>query len=544
MFADLHCHPSNRSFNSLRSSDRDPWLHSSGSPLAIDQTIWYQNPDDLKEKRKELERGFKGDMATFPQCDLRSLTDSDTRIVFAALYPIEKGFVMGNEATGISAKSFTALTTRLLTKGRKKWLIPIIKPITWALNPLLNLLINNPGPVRDLLQKTMMRFTKSRINFFQSPEYDYFQEIQYEFEFYQQANGQNPPIGAYANRFQLIETGEHLRQVVEHSTDIAVILTIEGMHALAQEADKPNNQLRYVGWPELERRIRLVKTWNIFFITFAHHYKNELAGHARSLPELMQQITDQVPMRHHPVTPDGKKAIRLLLSITEDNKPDSTSGRRVLIDLKHMAAKGRLEFYQLIRAYNQQNPSDQIPAIASHVGYANRKTLAELIQNADHERDNSFVDRFYQWNINICDEEIRWIVESGGIIGLSFDQRIVGVDLDQRPGAPENWAWYLTNNILAFARACFSSSMSSPQRVWDCIGLGTDFDGFVDPVNHFGTAERFGFFMTTFIAQLSELDQPTRQYLGVDSNPFTPEQVAEKIGWRNAYEFAHRNFKP
>lgn len=543
MFADLHCHPANRPFNLIRNSPRDPWLNPPSGSLATDQTIWFVDPNDVKEKRKQLEGGFTGQMAAFPQCDLKSLTDSDTRIVFAALYPIEKGFFLGNSRKGIGSGVFSALATRLMTQGNVRWLGPVFKPIARFFNPLLSLLINNKGPGRDFLQGMMMRLSKDRINFLQSDDYDYYTELQHEYNFFVHGNGQTPPAGTNVKRYRIVVDQNNLQKIISHSDDIAIVLTLEGMHMLSQKFDQRSKKLVYVEWDELKERIDTIKTWNVFFVTFSHHYNNELAGHARSLPQLMQEISDQVPLRHEGFKQDGCRAIKRLLSIDSNNQRDSSLGKRVLIDLKHMAAKARKEYYAFVQDYNAHHPSDAIPVVASHVGYANRKTLDELILHAENENDDSFTNSFYQWNINLCDEEVRIIVESGGIIGLSFDQRIVGIDLATKPSTDKDWSWFLANNIMAFVRACVDSTMSQPYRVWDCIGLGTDFDGYVDPVNPFGTAERFGHCMSLLLVHFEELGEATKRYLGLLQNPYTQEQVIEKIAWRNAYDFTIRNFK-
>lgn len=545
MFADLHCHPSNRMFNSLRQSKNDPFKNLPFTSPPFKHTIWYQLPDDVKKKREQIEKGFTGDMAAFPQCDIRSLTDSDTRIVFAAIYPLEKGFVMGNARKGIAAESFTALTARMLAKGGKKWLAPILKPFTKILDPLVNILINNPGSARDLLQKLMMRFSTDRINFIQGKSYDYFKEAECEYAFYKYGDNRQPPGEAHVNQYQLARDNQHLQQIIQQTPDIAIILTLEGMHMLTQQTNE-DNKLEYVAWEKLKERIDAIKSWNVFFVTYSHHYSNELAGHAKSLPQLMQEITDQVPFCNSGISehrPDGMRAIRRLLSLDENNVRDNSLGRRVLIDVKHMAVKARKEYYAMVTAYNKNNPQDKIPIIASHVAYANRKSLDELIAALNGENDFSFKDSFYQWGINMSDEDVKVIVESGGIIGLSFDQRIVGIDLATRPATPKGWTWYLANNIFAFVRACVDGNLNQPYRIWDCIGLGTDFDGFIDPVNPFGSAERFGYCMTLLLDYFKELGEPTKRYLGLLENPYTPEQVVEKIAWKNAYEFAVRNFK-
>lgn len=552
MFADLHCHPSNRVFNRVRNSPGD--LLEKKTPynqLPNEQTIWFVSPEDVEAKKKEQMAGFPAGMSIYPQCDIASLTNADVRIVFAALYPIEKGFVSGNNKTGIFAPVVSEMASMVLDKKGLKWLAKVLRPITVNFDWIVALLVNNKGPGRDLLQHWVMRFTKKRINFLQSAGYDYFREMHYERWLYEYGDNQSPAVPGI-NRYQLIRDGNHL-QAVFASGEIAMVQTIEGMHMLSQQND-PQGSLSYVGWNELEKRIREIKGWNIFFATFSHHYDNELAGHARSMPGLMQAISDQTKRRHEGFRKDsgqavrdgdGMKAARLLLSLDNSLQPDPSMGKRILIDVKHMAARARKEYYEeIIIPFNNANPKNKIPVIASHVGYANRQTLQELISNADNETDGDFVQSFYQWNINMCDEDVRVIVESGGIIGLSFDQRIIGINLATHPQSAGTWAWYLVNNILAFVRACVSSTMSTPYRVWDCIALGTDFDGFIDPVDPFATSERFGYCMSQILSQLESLGEPTRRYLGLLGNPLTPAEVIEKIAYKNAYDFAVKNFQP
>jgi len=549
MFADLHCHPSNRSFNRIRNSDEDPLNVKNVFPLLNeDKTIWYEFPEDIAIKKQQQRAGFRAGMSTYPQCDMASITNADVYLVFAALYPIEKGFVSGSGKV-FSASVVTEIVNMVLTKKGLKWLAKILKPITSNFDAIVSLLVNNKGPGRDLLQHWVMRFTTKRVNFLQQDSYHYFEEMQKERWLYEYGDNQKPQIDGI-RKYQLIRDSAHLKRVFG-SGDIAVVQTLEGMHMLSQRSDSKGNP-EYVGWNALAQNIREVKTWNIFFITFCHHYDNSLAGHARSLPELMQQISNQEPRRHEGFQKDpgqlvkdgdGMKAARFLLSLDDNLQDDATAGPRILIDVKHMAARARKEYYdEIITLYNTANPNKKIPVIASHVGYSGRKTLQELISNADQETDELFKNSFYQWNINLSDEDVRMIVESGGIIGLSFDQRIIGVDLATHPQTDSHWAGYLVNNIVAFVNACIDSTLSQPYRAWDCIGLGSDFDGFIDPVDPFATSERFGYCMSEILKLFEAMGEPTKRYLGLLRNPYTPGEVIEKIAYKNAFDFTTRNF--
>src|SRR5690606_10738749 len=131
----------------------------------------------------------------------------------------------------------------------------------------------------------------------------------------------------------------------------------------------------------------------------------------------------------------GLRITRELLDLDDDLEP--RGGRRILIDVKHMSARARKEYYEaIVRPYNanyehwsadKQARYGRLPVLFSHAAYAGADTLDTLIEKADREHDHYHVPPFYAWNINLCDEDIREVHASGGLIGLCFDQRICGV---------------------------------------------------------------------------------------------------------------------
>ena len=195
-----------------------------------------------------------------------------------------------------------------------------------------------------------------------------------------------------------------------------MVLTIEGMHALGTDTNLD----------KVEERIMELKKWDqpVFFVTFAHHFNNFLGGHAHSLPDALRLLSDQTDGLNGDILPEGKRAIRMLLSLDSGLERDASLGRRILIDLKHTSALTRKWYYKVVSS--AMDKGDTIPVILSHVGYSGWDTLQETIEYAPQENDNDLKDGFYPWNINACGEDVRWAAKTGGLVGLCFDQRILG----------------------------------------------------------------------------------------------------------------------
>jgi len=238
-----------------------------------------------------------------------------------------------------------------------------------------------------------------------------------------------------------------------------------------------------------------------------------------------------------------------LLSITADNAPDPGQGRRILIDVKHFSARSRKDYYdRIIIPYNRANPNDLIPVIASHCGYygqiqtVSKVDLSYLAGKAANEGDDDIIHGFYRWNINLCDEDVQVIVESEGLIGLSFDQRIMG-EKNVKNKSIEYWIDVMGRHIVGMVVASINNVAQNPERIWNSLCIGTDFDGIIDPLDPFSTSEKFGVFKTELRRFLETIAQRHGSYLFLNGNPFTPDQVVEKIAYRNAHDFVIKHFK-
>jgi microsomal dipeptidase-like Zn-dependent dipeptidase len=126
---------------------------------------------------------------------------------------------------------------------------------------------------------------------------------------------------------------------------------------------------------------------------------------------------------------------------------------------------------------------------------------------------------------------------TGGLIGLCFDQRICGVGPGQRvPGA--GWAHVVLRQIFGMADVILHDDRlddAEKARIWDCLTIGSDYDGFIDPLSRYPTALSLELFARD-LRELLFAHRHTRliERVGVDV-------LLEKIAWRNAYDFAQRH---
>ena len=132
---------------------------------------------------------------------------------------------------------------------------------------------------------------------------------------------------------------------------LCLTLTIEGLHNLdvqhgASEAKVMDHVLK------LKNNVDAP----LFFVTFSHHFWNGLCGHAHSLPPLMSAVFDQTAHMGEGFHPLGLKVLMALL--------DTSKGRRVLIDIKHMSFKARTQYFNLLAG---TVPND-IPAMTPELG--------------------------------------------------------------------------------------------------------------------------------------------------------------------------------
>jgi len=363
-------------------------------------------------------------------------------------------------------------------------------------------------------------------------------------------------------KFILAQDYAHVQQLLSHEDDIIVgILTVAGGHALTQHESyqalhtafehAQNRQSNYFHHyaSQYAKHIREMKAWGKgayapLFISLAHHFGNGLCGHAKSLDDQHEELKyDQTRGLNLGITALGETVIHQLLS--RDN------GRRVLIDIKHMSANSRKEFYKLWETYHEKG--DHFPIVCSHTAVNGLPKLSHSLQACDNGLPPSHY--FNTWSTNLYDEELHYIHTSGGIIGLSLDEK-------RMPGAiPRNLiAKHITRRNMQMIRAeylrLFMSNILHIVRTighstaWDMICMGTDTDGInhtcqVYPDMHIlpDLASQMLHFLRYPIENPHMKPMLSREEIHHLMFGLTPEEIVAKIMYQNAENFLKRYFQ-
>ena len=519
-FADLHCHPTLFAFNRMRNTpdEEDPERFHP----------WNVPPSDAAKMAK-------GARATgYSQCDMRKMGAGNVRLAHCSLTPIEKGFFLGSEvrernqpfalealklATGVTAmKSVVALAR----EGQQ----PALRELTGILR--------NRGPLRQALGAKVLSYAPARIRYLISDELDYWDELEREYAFLCARDGERAPDGV---GYVVVRDVADFDACVADPHAIAVVLSIEGGHVFS------------IG-PTLERlpddtlfeRIDRLRSWPhpILTLTLAHHFDNGLCGHARSMVSRLDLVVDQSPRLNEGFAEErdiGMRAARRLLGLADDLT--DLDGRRIVLDCKHMSARTRRAYYeQIVRPYNARADRRRppIPVVHTHIGYNAVASLDQLIESLDQENDHWHLDGLNAWSINVCDEDVRLVHETRGLLGVCFDQRIAGVKPAEKV-PPEHHGRVLARQVLAMVDVIMQDDRLADEdkrTVWDRICIGSDFDGVIHPLSEFATALSF----QRFAQELTEILEEKRHTRMIDE--LGVDTLVEKVCWSNLAEFTRQ----
>jgi microsomal dipeptidase-like Zn-dependent dipeptidase len=203
-----------------------------------------------------------------------------------------------------------------------------------------------------------------------------------------------------------------------------IVLTLEGGHNLFNKTYGGKYKKHVLD------NLRELKLGNnhYLFMSLAHLSRNRLATHAYGMKLLHDRRFKPVGYGLRKL---GKKVIKEAL-----RKP-----KRILIDIKHLSLESRKQYYEILKKeYSREN----IPIIASHTGvtgvsYNNMPVVKcrrcwrwkkVLYYKPDGLSDTG--TKFNPWSVNLYDEEIKTIVDSKGLIGLSLDERILGTKQNRK----------------------------------------------------------------------------------------------------------------
>jgi hypothetical protein len=215
-----------------------------------------------------------------------------------------------------------------------------------------------------------------------------------------------------------------------------VLVSIEGAHCFdGKNADALTNFRTF----KLQQRV--------FYLTLTHLSRATACNHAygvRVKVSLRGGKTDEeiddteisVMGTSKTFSPWGKGFFHLGADLVKECYNQPVKENITLVDLKHLSFYSR----QYLYAMRAANHWTHIPLIASHMGvtgtswqnntyvrqWARIGSPEKVTQLKFWRRKGLGTTLFNPWTINLFDEDILMVLQSKGLIGISFDQRIVG----------------------------------------------------------------------------------------------------------------------
>jgi microsomal dipeptidase-like Zn-dependent dipeptidase len=488
-FIDLHCHPTLRPYAKSFATG-NPGQNTTNKQAK--HSVWHYDPPTAFDRLAQRVAG----LTKYSQSDFTTLSYGNVRCICASLYSVERGFV--------------------------------------------DLNVLGSGEAADFLSNLVSSLGKPRIDFLQANK-DYFSDLENEYNFLLQLNNKEVHFSDGKRKYVLVKNIMDLQQAVAANEanpgleTIYVIVTIEGMHDLNTANGAPLNE------QEILHNVERLKNWEYkpFFVTFAHHFYNELCGHAESLSDFIQDLlTNQEPGMDTGFTSLGWKVLKALI--------DDTTGKRIHIDIKHMSTLARKEYVDFLkREHPEEYATKQLPIIISH-GACNGKISAT---NPNPTRGlETTASRMYDGDIKFYDEELVEMARSGGIIGLQLDERRIAstrykkslrllfASATQRMHSNSKMLW---NNIQHIVQLLDQNDIFA----WEYIAIGSDFDGVIDPINMFWSQEQTDDLTQYIERHAFNFFNDPQVALKNRFNKIEPAEVVERIFHFNAYEFMRKHFK-
>ncbi|NVK49415.1 MAG: membrane dipeptidase [Cyclobacteriaceae bacterium] len=448
--------------------------HSFSNQYHPKADIWYTKKQDFFTRKIYEKTGI----TKFSQTDLSTLSRANGKVALVSLYPFEKGFFH-------NPYIWNGLAARLANWG--------------------------------------IEIGYERIRYIQQ-HLSYFEDLQNEYLFFINSRKENRVDGILKSWKPLKDT-EDLKRNLKTENEIGVIFTIEGAHVFNTGLEDYGSMLDK---DEILSNVRKVKNWEFppFFIGLAHNFNNDLCGHARSLQRLGNLVNQEKNLGIG-LTYLGSDVVRELLS--------KSNGRRILIDLKHMSLKSRMDYYRLLE---EEFPNESIPLIISHGALTGRS-----IKN--NEVSSPYVNIFNDTELNFYDEEIIKLAQSGGLFAFQMDLNI-HVDIRRVNGLfkfknmnqnLEISAGLIWNQMQHFAEVCDRNGLFA----WGNTCLGTDFDGSIYPFPGILTAED----LEPLSKELEKLADNflKKGRLSVRENyAIQGKEIVERFFFTNTIQFLLKNF--
>jgi microsomal dipeptidase-like Zn-dependent dipeptidase len=193
-----------------------------------------------------------------------------------------------------------------------------------------------------------------------------------------------------------------------------------------------------------------------------------------------------------------------------------------------MSPKSRKEYFQLLES---EYGNERIPIVVSHGAVCGNEHNKHL---------------FFNDEINFYDDELIKIARSNGLFGIQFDGRRIAskseIDANSRRISRKetlfNCARLVWRQIQHIAEVLDSQGL----HAWDVQCIGSDFDGVVDPIKGYWTAEDFRHMDYHLLKHVYNYASDGMRDLKNEFNKLHPEEIVNRFMSLNVQEFVMRNY--
>jgi microsomal dipeptidase-like Zn-dependent dipeptidase len=333
---------------------------------------------------------------------------------------------------------------------------------------------------------------------------------------------------------------DEIFELLQQSTQHLFATSIEGGHNLSdvpiRRSTKSTGAWKRLQWLQESASFDFISI-NLCHLSYIP--EQPLGGTAQGVPifgQLVFPSEDFKPRDVTGLTEEGKEVIR---------QAQVNFSKPVLIDLKHMSAFTRFDFYK----YRQQLITEDqrvaaLPIIASHTAFT-FISLKEFKASGNYNKGQDGINGLFYiaskfrkiseaydginklyantWTLNLFEEDIVEIMKSRGLMGIIMDERVLGCDhrnifkRQEREYISEGeWAHMLVevqtdvviepiddfekemsrNHIMLFClnivyavkvgiEHATEIGFINGEDAWSCVCLGSDYDGLINPIDGF-----------------------------------------------------------
>ncbi|HEV2837030.1 MAG TPA: membrane dipeptidase [Pyrinomonadaceae bacterium] len=255
-------------------------------------------------------------------------------------------------------------------------------------------------------------------------------------------------------------------------SNIPVVHAIEGAHALGRNfpiTRKGNQVPREKKQPDCEKgcavpldpkpfldNLEKLAERGVCLMSLGHFFRNDIVfppeGISPDGKNLLQFFWEYTPDQNLPLTDIGKIVVAKMLDIG------------MIVDLTHSTPRARKDVFDLNWARRDEGKKMR-PLTFTHTG---AKCIFEKYEVCNQNAYDNY--KFY----DACDEEIDWISECEGTIGIIPENFwLIGCDPALNKGKYKDGIDYIVETIRYI-------NSKTRKKEYDNISIGTDFDGLAD----------------------------------------------------------------